>query len=132
MPMIVAAEWGGGQVFLSMLWLSLFVIWVWLVISVFVDVFRSPDLGGWAKALWVLFVIAAPYLGVLVYLIARGSQMQPIIVRFGLPTADNSASLLPPVLTHEQVEALALVAERRDQGLITAAEYVAQRQEILG
>jgi len=131
MPTIFAFQWGTGQVFLTMLWLSLFIIWVWLVISVLVDVLRSHDLGGGAKALWVLFVIAVPYLGVLAYLIARGSKMRPIVVRFGLPSHE-SAPALPAVLTHDQVQALAVVAERRDQGLLTAEQYIQQRADILG
>src|SRR6185437_13885664 len=61
--------------FLTMLYFFLFVIWIWLLITVFGDIFRSHDLGGFAKALWVLFVIVVPYLGVFVYLIARGHKM---------------------------------------------------------
>ena len=66
------AAWQVGEVFWSMLWFTLFFIWIWLLISVFADIFRSDDLGGWGKALWSLFVIVLPYLGVFVYLIARG------------------------------------------------------------
>ena len=73
---MLAAEWGTGQVFWSFLWFFLFFIWIWLLIIVFSDIFRSRDLSGWAKALWVIFVIILPYLGVFVYLIARGSKMQ--------------------------------------------------------
>jgi len=72
----VAAEWGTGQVFLSFLWFFLFFIWIWLLIVVFSDIFRSHDLSGWAKALWIIFVVILPYLGVFVYLIARGRHMQ--------------------------------------------------------
>src|SRR5580704_18370925 len=61
--------------FLTMLYFFLFIIWIWLLFIVFVDIFRSHDLGGWAKALWVIFVIILPFLGVFVYLIARGSKM---------------------------------------------------------
>src|SRR3954447_23699218 len=74
--MLVASDFGTGQVFLSMLWFFLFFIWIWLLIIVFSDIFRSHDMGGLAKALWVIFVIILPYLGVLVYLIARGHKMQ--------------------------------------------------------
>ena len=70
------AEFGTGQVFWSMLWFFLFFIWIWLLIIVFGDIFRSPDLSGWGKALWSIFVILVPYLGVFVYLIARGHKMQ--------------------------------------------------------
>ena len=71
----LAAEFGTGQVFLSMLYFFLFFIWIWLLIAVFGDIFRSHDLSGWAKAAWTIFVVVAPYLGVFVYLIARGGKM---------------------------------------------------------
>lgn len=73
---MLAAEFGTGQVFLSMLYFFLFFILIWLVIAIFADIFRSPDLSGWAKALWVLFVIVLPFLGVLTYLIVRGNKMR--------------------------------------------------------
>src|ERR1700685_2770582 len=61
--------------FLTMLYFFLFIIWIWLLIMVFMDVFRSHDMGGLAKALWVIFIIILPFLGVFVYLIARGGKM---------------------------------------------------------
>ena len=73
--MTLASEFGTGQVFWSMLWFFLFFIWIWILITVFADLFRSHDLSGWAKAAWVIFVIIVPYLGVFVYLIARGHKM---------------------------------------------------------
>ena len=73
--MTLADSFGTGQVFLSMMYFFLFFIWIWLLIVVFGDIFRSHDLGGFAKALWVIFVIVVPYLGVFVYLIAHGHKM---------------------------------------------------------
>lgn len=70
-----AAEFGTGEVFLSMLWFFLFIIWIWLLISVFTDIFRSHDMSGWAKAAWAIFIVVLPYLGVFIYLIARGHKM---------------------------------------------------------
>ena len=72
---MVLAEWSVGQVLWSMIWFFLFFIWIWILITVFIDIFRSHDLGGWAKALWVIFVIVFPFLGVFVYLIVRGGGM---------------------------------------------------------
>src|SRR3954447_4440724 len=72
---MLAAEWGVGQVLWSMIWFFLFFIWIWLLIAVFGDIFRSHDLGGVSKALWTIFVIVTPFLGVLVYMIARGHKM---------------------------------------------------------
>ncbi len=63
------------SIFWTMLEFFLFFLWIWLLIVVFSDIFRSHDMGGLAKALWVIFVIIIPYLGVLIYLIARGGSM---------------------------------------------------------
>jgi phosphoglycerol transferase MdoB-like AlkP superfamily enzyme len=73
--MVLADDFGAGQVFVDLLMFFLFVIWIWLLIVVFSDLFRSRDLSGWAKAAWVIFIVIIPYLGVLVYLIARGNKM---------------------------------------------------------
>ena len=78
---MLAAQFGTGQVFWSMLWFFLFFIWIWLLITVFADIFRSHDMGGFAKFLWVIFVIFLPYLGVFVYLIARGHKMSEHAMR---------------------------------------------------
>ena len=72
---MLGENFGSGQVFYSILWFTLFFIWIWLLIIVFSDIFRSHDMGGFAKFLWVIFVIFLPYLGVFVYLIARGGKM---------------------------------------------------------
>ena len=66
---LLGAFW---TIFLIFLW----VVWFWVLIWVFIDIFRSRDLSGWAKALWFVFVLFIPLIGVLVYLIARGGSMQ--------------------------------------------------------
>ena len=63
------------DVFLTMMWFFLWVLWLFLLFRVIVDIFRSRDLGGWGKAGWLVFTIVLPFLGVLVYLIARGGKM---------------------------------------------------------
>ena len=63
------------NIFWMILVIFLWVIWFWILITVFIDIFRSPDLSGWGKALWFLFVLFIPLIGVLVYLIARGGTM---------------------------------------------------------
>ena len=64
-----------ADLFGTMLGLFVFFIWFWLLIVIFGDIFRSHDMGGGAKALWMLFVIILPFLGIFVYLIARGGKM---------------------------------------------------------
>jgi hypothetical protein len=71
----LASDFGTGQVFWSFLWFFLWIIWIWMLVIVFTDIFRSSDLSGWGKAGWTIFVLILPYLGVLIYLIARGHKM---------------------------------------------------------
>src|SRR3954453_17321666 len=70
------AEFGTGQVFWSMLFFFLFFIWIWMLIVIFGDIFRSEDLSGWGKALWSILIIVVPHLGLFAYLIARGGKMR--------------------------------------------------------
>lgn len=69
------AEWQVGQVLWSTIWITLFLLWILLVIRVFADIFRSRDMGGAMKVLWMVFVVAMPYLGVFAYIIVRGNGM---------------------------------------------------------
>ena len=64
------------DLFWTMFMIFAFVIWIWILIAIFSDIFRSRDIGGFGKTLWVLFVLFIPLIGVLVYLIARGHGMQ--------------------------------------------------------
>jgi hypothetical protein len=60
----------------SILWIFMFVIWFWLLVSIFGDLFRDPEESGWAKAGWIVFVLVLPFVGILIYLIVRGHGMQ--------------------------------------------------------
>src|SRR6187399_1516877 len=71
----LAAEWHLGEVFLVFLEFAMFFIWIWLLIMIFGDLFRSHDLSGWVKAVWVIGIIIFPFLGILLYLIVRGGSM---------------------------------------------------------
>ena len=127
MPGMFAAQWHVGQVFFSLLWFSLFFIWIWLLITVLVEVFRSPDLSGGAKGLWFLFVVFFPYLGVFVYVIARGASMRPV-GRHRAPEVPREQT----VLSQGQVDALDALNAQRDANEIDADEYRTRREQILG
>ena len=75
MSVLAADTWRTDDVFWSILWFFLFFIWIWLLIGVIADIFRSHDMSGWAKALWVIGIIIFPFLGVFLYLIIRGGKM---------------------------------------------------------
>jgi hypothetical protein len=72
---VFAADYPFLDIFWTMLVFFMWVIWFWILITVMIDIFRRQDASGWTKALWVVFVVFLPYLGVLVYLIAQGKGM---------------------------------------------------------
>ena len=72
---MLLADYTLGDALLTVLWIFGFVIFFWLLIIVFSDLFRDHEMSGWAKALWVIFVIIFPFLGIFVYLVARGGSM---------------------------------------------------------
>jgi hypothetical protein len=124
--MLFTAEFGTGQVFWSMLWFFLFVIWIWLLIVVFGDIFRSRDLSGWGKALWTIFVIVLPYLGVFVYLIARGHKMGEHAVQEAQEQDAAMRRYVQNVTSsngRSTADEIARLADLRDKGVISEAEF---------
>ena len=122
--MILADEFGTGQVFWSILWFTMFFIWIWLLIIVFGDIFRSPDLSGWGKALWSIFIIFVPYLGVFVYLIARGNKMQEHAVQHAQQQEAATRQYIQNVTASSgTADEIARLADLRDKGLISDAEF---------
>ena len=130
--MTLAADFGTGEVFLSMLWFFLFFIWIWLLITVFADLFRSHDLSGWAKALWVIFVIVVPYLGVFVYLIARGHKMQEHATQdIQASQAQFDAQVRAAAGGGGAADQLAKLADLKAQGTIDDAEFERLKAQVL-
>jgi hypothetical protein len=122
------------DLFWAMLWFFLFLAWIWLLISVIGDLFRS-DLSGWSKALWTVFVIVLPLLGVLVYLIVHGGQMQErsrqqavAMERAQRDYIKEAAGTQPSESTADE---LAKLASLRDRGVITDTEFDAQKAALL-
>jgi len=128
------AEFGTGQVFWSMLWFFLFFIWIWMLIAIFGDIFRSDDLSGWGKALWSIFIIVLPYLGVFVYLIARGSKMQSHAISDAAAQDAAFRAHVQQVTTSSggTADEIAKLADLRDRGVITADEFQQAKSRVLG
>lgn len=130
---MVFAEFNVAQVVWSMVWFFLFFVWIMLLFRVFGDIFRSTDLSGFAKVLWLVFVIAAPYLGVFVYLIVRGKKMaendmemmkaQDAAMQDYIRSAAGGATSAAAEL--ERLAAL------KEQGVIDDAEFAAAKAKIL-
>jgi type VI protein secretion system component VasK len=123
------------ELFWTMLWFFLFVAWIYLLIVIVTDIFRSDDLSGFSKALWVLFVIIIPWLGVLVYLIARGDKMSARNVAEyqrrdeEMRTYVREAAGTSGASTADELTKLAAL---RDSGTITADEFERQKAKLLG
>ena len=130
---VFAADFGTGQVFWSFLWFFLFFIWIWLLIIVFSDIFRSHDLSGWAKALWSIFIIVVPYLGVFVYLIARGHKMQD----HAMQAAQQQDAAFKQYVQQaagsspSTADELAKLADLKAKGVIDDAEYAQLKAKAL-
>jgi ABC-type multidrug transport system fused ATPase/permease subunit len=122
------------DIFLTTLYFFIFVIWLWLLFMVFIDIFRSHDMSGWAKALWVIFIIVMPYLGVLVYLIARGGKMheraaqQAALQQKAFDQYVKQTAGTPGETTTDQLHKL---ADLKSKGILTDAEFETQKTKIL-
>ena len=120
--------------FWTMLWVFLWVAWLFILFRVIIDIFRSHDMGGWGKALWVLFVVVVPFLGVFVYLIARGRQMTERDIEdaknrdaaFRSYVQDAAGST-----ASSTAEELSKLADLKAKGVITDAEFEQQKAKLL-
>jgi hypothetical protein len=130
----LAAEFGTGQVLWSILWFFLFFVWIMLIFQIFGDIIRSDDMGGVAKAIWSIFIIFLPFLGIFIYLIARGGKMgerqmkamqaqEAAMQDYIRTTAGTGASA---------ADELAKLADLHSQGKLDDAEYAAAKAKIVG
>ena len=121
-------------IFWTMLWFFLWFAWIVLLVRVFADIFRSHDLGGVAKALWAIFVILVPFLGVFVYVIARGHHMAERDVAEARSRDQAFQSYVKDVAGNgsaSKADELSKLAELKDRGVITDAEFQQQKAKLL-
>ena len=131
---MLASEFGTGQVFWSFLWFTMFFIWIWLLIMVFSDIFRSHDLKGFSKFLWIFFIIVLPYLGVFVYLIARGHKMGEHAIADAKARDEAAQAYIRQAAGTSgtsTAEELTKLAGLRDSGVINNEEFEAQKAKLL-
>jgi membrane protein implicated in regulation of membrane protease activity len=118
--------------FWTILEIFLWVLWIWVLIYVFIDIFRSHDLSGWAKALWFIFVLFIPLIGVLVYLIARGGSMQERAQKQAQQQDQEFRRYVQDAAgSGNTADQLTKLAELRDRGVITADEFERQKAKVL-
>jgi len=118
------------DLFWTMLWFFLFIAWIWLMISIFSDIFRR-DMSGWGKAGWIFFIIILPFLGALIYLIANGGDMQQRTMSDMAAAEKAQQEYIRSVATTSTADELAKLADLRNSGHITQEEFDAQKAKLL-
>jgi len=119
------------HVFESIFMIFLMVAWIWVIIGVIGDVFASDDLSGVAKGVWVLLVIVVPWLGVLAYLIARGEGMRERRTQAVSNMEEAQRAYIRNIAGASSADELAKLAKLKDDGVLTDAEFEAQKAKIL-
>jgi hypothetical protein len=128
---LMAADYPFLEVFWTIVVFFAWVAWFWVVITVFMDLFRRHDIGGWGKAGWVVFVIVLPFLGVLVYLIAQHDGMRERSVK----QAQEQKAALDEYVREAAGGSAAEIAKAKellDSGAITQAEFDAIKAKAIG
>jgi Short C-terminal domain/Phospholipase_D-nuclease N-terminal len=119
------------NLFWTFLWFFLWIVWLFLLFRIFGDIFRSHDLGGWGKALWSIGIIILPFLGVLIYVIARGGGMHDRDVKQAQQADEAMRAYVKDAAGSGPSEELTKLAALRDQGVLTDAEFNAQKAKLL-
>ena len=109
----------------------LLVAWIWVVISVIGDIFRSKDLSGWGKGAWMVFVIVLPWLGVLAYLIVRGDGMHERTMEAIAKANEQQRDYIQSIAGVSTADELTKLADLKEKGVITDAEFEAQKAKLL-
>ena len=110
----------------------LWVLWLWVLFYIFVDIFRSHDLSGWAKALWFVFVLVIPVIGVLVYLITRGGKMHERAAQQARQQDQEFRTYVRDAAgSQSSADQLSKLAGLRDHGVITDEEFQREKAKVL-
>lgn len=125
-------DFGLWDVLLSVFWLMLLFAWISLLINIFGDLFRDRSLSGWAKAGWAVLLIFLPWLGALLYLVARGGSMHERAQRDAEVQHENLRAYIKDAAgTPSTADELRKLAEMRDSGMITPQEYEGAKAKVL-
>jgi uncharacterized membrane protein YcjF (UPF0283 family) len=122
------------DIILSIFWFMLLFAWIWLLITILADIFRDHELSGWGKALWVLFIIVVPWLGALVYLIARGRSMNERTLAQAQRHDQAFRHYVQDAAGNQPSAAdeITKLAALRDQGAISEQEFAHAKAKLLG
>jgi Short C-terminal domain/Phospholipase_D-nuclease N-terminal len=127
----ILATYTFGDSLLTVLEFAILFLWIWVAVGVVFDIFRSSDLSNWGKALWMLFIIIIPYIGVLAYLIVRGHTMHEHREQDRAKAEDFQRFETSGGATSSRVDELAKLAELHDRGKLSDAEFEQAKARLL-
>jgi hypothetical protein len=129
---MVIADFTLSDAFLTVLEIFFFVIWFWILIVILSDLFRDHELSGWSKAVWVLFLVFVPFVTALVYLIVRGQGMRDRAVKEQAETRKHLDQYVRETAGTSPVDELHKLADLKDRGAISDAEYEKMKAKLVG
>ncbi len=119
------------DIFWTMIEIFFFIVYIWILVAIFTDIFRSDDMGGVAKMLWVLFVFIIPLIGVLAYLIVRGGSMHERAAKQAQRQQEAFNSYVSEAAGTSTTDQLAKLADLKERGVITDAEFETEKAKVL-
>jgi len=122
---------GLWDVLVSMLWFGLLMTWIWMIIAILGDIFRDRDLSGGKKALWTAFIVLIPWLGAICYIFARGDSMNQRTHQAALDQQARMREYVGAPAASNVADELRGLAELRDSGVLTPAEYDTAKAKVL-
>jgi hypothetical protein len=128
---MVLADYTFGQALLTVLEIFLLVAWFWILVTVISDLFRDHEMSGWGKAAWVLFLIILPFLGTLIYLIARGEGMRDRAIKEQADARKHFDSYVRETAGTSSVDELHKLSELKQRGDISQAEFDQAKAKLL-
>jgi ABC-type multidrug transport system fused ATPase/permease subunit len=129
--MIPLAEFTLGAALLTVLEIFLFMAWIWVLITVIGDLFSDRSVSGWGKAAWTFALILVPFLGVFIYLIARGGSMQERGMKRQADAQQQLDAYIRQAAASSPADELVKLAGLRDQGAISDSEFEQAKQKLL-
>jgi ABC-type multidrug transport system fused ATPase/permease subunit len=130
-PPVFAYTYPLLDLFWTMLEIFAFIVYLWVIIAIFTDIFRSHDLGGGAKMLWVLFVFIVPVIGLLAYLLIRGGSMHERAAKQAEQQQEKFNAYVRDAAGASQTDQLSKLADLKERGAITDAEFETQKAKVL-
>jgi divalent metal cation (Fe/Co/Zn/Cd) transporter len=121
-----------GDLLLFVVEIFLFVIWIWILFTIIGDLFRDHEMSGWAKALWIIFLVFIPYISMLVYLIARGSGMRERTLKAQAEAKHHMESYVQEVAHTTPADELHKLNDLKEKGALSADEFDKAKAKILG